>query len=535
MIRMTETETLRPSTETRVSGLDARTQTGTETGTGAGRIPTQTRTETETAPVPGPGPTQTPGTETQTQTGTRRGRRSKVIIFRSGPGPIGTKTGTKTGTGVRHWLADGGYLTALTIVVAVVASLGQKMFAVQEHFVRLIVIPGFDVDITPWLAVAAFDLSVAALLHGGIRAARMDQSPWPWWSGAAIVGGLSIYTNTQHPGAWITASASSALLIMWFLRMYGEYAALTRTRRAAAPPKLLTSTLLIVDRKLAYRAWVISTTKPLKAAVAYRRKLGEALTERDIAVLAARLYLQVQADMLYTEMNPHLVLDDNGKPSGKKVRFWQGDRKARAQLLADMTAGDAVDQYMGLPVIDRQGIKPGRVTYAPLEQTPTLGALPPAAPQATPGPQPTPQPTTAPQHQPEPQPQDGPKPQQKPANAPTSPASSNLPTFLTLEQIAAQISAGIDRLPTIDPSIDCECHQTKPCGRKLIDHFQRKGQYVVSVVNTFSDWATRVERIGKADITTATSKTGGGITNEMAGMFDHLRKLVQEQRAAAAA
>ncbi|MER5608299.1 hypothetical protein AB0F93_03580 [Micromonospora tulbaghiae] len=471
-------------------------------------------------------------------------------MFRPGPGPARTTgTGTKGRPRLTQRIADGGYISALTIVVAIVASLGQKMFAVQEKFTGLIVVPGSDVDITPWLAVAAFDLATAALLHGGIRAARMNQSPWPWWIGAAIIGGLSIYTNTQHTGAWITASASIALLIIWFLRMYGEYAELTRTRRANAAPKLLTSTLLIVDRQLAYRAWVISTTKPLPAAVEFRRNLGEKLTERDVAVLAARLYRDVHADTLYTEMNPHLRTDENGEPAGKRVRFWQRDRIARANLIADMTAGDAVDAYLGLPVINRQGIRPGRVTYAAPEPTPRMGVVP-RDEQPARDPEPAPQPDD-PKPQPEnpaagtapdPAPEDttngaddpDEKPKEQPGNAPVSPAGCNLATYRTLAQIVELADPASDPLPFIDPTIDCGCNRKKPCGRKLVDHVQRKGEYVVSIMNTFGDWGTRVERIGKAHVAAATDKSGSSITNEMAGLFDHLRKLAHEQRAHAA-
>ncbi len=275
--------------------------------------------------------------------------------------------------------------TWLTIVVAVVAALGQVQTARAKHFTNMIEIPWVDVDLTPWLAVAVFDLSVAALLYGGRAVIRQELSPWPFWTCAAGVAGISIYTNTQHPGAWITASASLVLFVTWFLTLYFEYQKwrLDQGHLADAAPRLLLSRLTIIDWRLAYRAWAIASTRSLPRGVAHRVALGEEETSvRDLAVLAGRLYLDVLADQMVVQLAP---------AGESKIRWWQRRARRAAVGRAVMTAADTVDHFLGLPVIERTGIRVGRISYA----TPDQQELPPPPPPRTP-PADAPKPATAP-------------------------------------------------------------------------------------------------------------------------------------------
>ncbi len=263
--------------------------------------------------------------------------------------------------------------TWLTVVVAVVAALGQVQTARAKHFTGMIEVPWLHFDLTPWLAVAVFDLSVAALLYGGRAVIRQELSPWPFWTCAAGVAGISIYTNTQHPGAWITASASLVLFVTWFLTLYFEYQKyrLDQGHLADAAPRLLLSKLTIIDWRLAYRAWAIASTRSLSRGVAHRISLGEEESSvRDLAVLAARLYLDVLADQMVVQLAP---------ASGTKIRWWQRRARRAAVGRAVMTAADTVDHFLGLPVIERTGIRVGRISYAAPDQQ----ELPPPPPTRT--------------------------------------------------------------------------------------------------------------------------------------------------------
>lgn len=282
----------------------------------------------------------------------------------------------------------------LTVVVAVVASLGQAQYARAHQFVSMIKIPEFPglwgytigpVDVTPWLAVAVFDLAVAALLYSGRAAIKMGLSPWPFWYAAMAVAGFSVYTNTQHAGGWVTAPASAVLFLIWFLTLYYEYLEDRKDKGnlADAVPNLLLSKLVIIDRRLALRAWVIASTRPLARGVAHRKTMGETVSPRDLAIQVARLYLDVYDDQVITQLR-------TGREERKdRVRVWQRRQRRAAFSRAVMTASDAVDHYLGLPVIERTGIKAARISYADaIEESPRVHQLarvyPPAPTQPTP-------------------------------------------------------------------------------------------------------------------------------------------------------
>jgi hypothetical protein len=517
--------------------------------------PDQTRTQTpdptrtQTRPDPSPGPDGGPGpdaAQTQTQTPDRTPT-PKVDTRPGGSGLDETQTQTpdagraaRSGTALRSWVGRGGYITALTVIVAIVAAIGQKLYAVDEKFVGQIGAFGFD--LTPWFAPFVFDLAVAALLHGGLNAARDRFSPWPWWTGAAVVAGLSVWTNTQHVGAQITASASAGLFLIWGLHLYNKYKKIVREREvedSAADKLVSTDVLFTVDKVLAQRAWLIARTKPLAAGLAYRHRLGEVqLTERDVAILAARIYNDVYADQLDVLMNPAPTTREDGTvvPGEGRVWWWQSARRRRALRLARMTAGDAVDFYLGLPVPERQGVRVARVTYAVQDDRPLLGAVtatPPAPPVAAAAAPAAPA-----------------LPAAQPATVSIVPASRRraIPASEPVVIVASGAPAGlaglnwlslaeIPGLPELNPAVMCQCHKdsAKWCGKTLVEHVQRRGRYVKMIVTTVDRWDTRPERIGKDLIKETCDLRSDGVLQELTWVFDQLRTIAQAQIAGQAA
>lgn len=551
MAPMTQTQTPRAETP----DPDPRPD---RTGPDYARTQTQTPIETQThiRPDRGSGPDATQ-TQTWTETRTRTpdpDRPGGAAIARhraAGPGPdSGTQTQTAAQTrtrtpervkAVRGWLGGGGYLTALTGVVGVVASLGQKEYAEQKaKFVHQIQL--FGVDLSPWFAPFVFDLAVAALLHGGLRAARGRHSPWPWWFCGGIVAGVSTFTNYQHAGGRITGTASIGLFLIWGLYLLNEYKTIVRERETAdsAADKLVsTDVLFTIDKPLAKRAWLIARTKPLAAGLAYRHRLGETqMTERDVAILAARIYNDVLADQLDVLMNPTAAAPAGDKKPAKPelpVRAWQRARRARAMRLATMTAGDAVDFYLGLPVPERHGVRVARVTYAEPDNTPLLGSVtaarvaasvPPAVP-AAPAVPAVPAPAS-----------------RRRITAAPAPAALPAPVDATVVVVTGQPAGNagknwmpleeIPGLPEIDPAIVCECHKdpAKRCGKTLVEHVQRRGVYVRQIVTTVEGWDTRPERIGKALVGETCDLTSAGVMMEVSWLFDHLRRVAMANRAA---
>lgn len=549
---------------------NARTQT-TRTGPGPGG-PDDTRTDTGPGPG-GPGPDGTQTTQTTQTAPTPDGSETAAGPGPGGPGPGDTRTAqTRTwtvdpraavtearvkATKARSWAARGGYISALTAIVAVIAALGQKQFATTENFVNQLKIGTYD--LTPWLAPAAFDLAVAALLHGGLRAGKDRLSPWPWWAAAAGVAGLSIYTNAQHAGAKITASASGVLFLIWGLYLFTEYKKIIRAREledSSADTLVSTDVLFDVDRELAQRAWLIARTKPLAAAVTFRHRLGETqLTERDVAMMAARLYLDIYNDQLWVLLNPVVTpAKEDGTPEKRRrIRRWHRALWKRAHWVADLTASDAVHAYLGMPVPERSGVKVARVTYAVQEDAPVLGAVrtparsiataaAPAAPELTAAPSATAELPASPPvrrrraiaappvDQAEPpardQLDDEPQPDLEPDDEPET------ITVIVPKGVAGQNWVPLEKipgLPEIDPELACECHSdpSKRCGRTLVEHVQRRGKQIVEIIAKVPDWAGREERIGKSLIRQHAGVGGSGAQIEIAAVFDQVRAIAQ--------
>lgn len=501
----------------------------------------------------------TPGPQTQTQTGpqtrTVGGRHARHHPDESGPDDTRTQTQTQTvqtrTRELRDWMGRGGYLTALTAIVAVVAAIGQKVYAEETaKFTHQIQVLGFD--LTPWFAPFVFDLAVAALLHGGIRAARDRFSPWPWWIGGAVVAGLSIYTNSQHDGAQITASASAGLFLIWGLYLHNQYIKIVRSREvedSASNEMVSTDVLFTIDRRLADRARLIARTKPMAAGLAYRHRMGEVqLNKRDLAIQAARLYIDIFADELYALLNPHRAARPaaaSAQPE-TKVRWYHRGRRNRAYRLARMTAEDTVDRYLGLPVPERRGVVVARVTYAAQDDTPLLGAvtataapaLPvasaaaPAAPALPAARTTTPAIGSAPHRRAdEPRVRSGHRLRDQTSGEPPIVVVTGQPSglagqhWMPLDQIPG--------LPQIDPSLVCHCHRepAKWCGRTLVEHVQRRGRYVHQIVTTVDNWDTRPEKIGKALVKETCDLTSAGVMMEVSWLFDQLRVIAQARLA----
>ncbi len=534
----------------------------------------------------GPGPDASPDS-TRTRTETRTPADADKIA--DGPGPDGpgpdnteTRTRTRTESGaeavresagiLRAWLANSGYFNVLTVVVAVVASLGQKEFAeTKAKFVKLIMIGSFD--LTPWLAPVVFDVSVAALLHGGLFWARKRHSPWPWWIAAAGVGGVSVFTNLSHVGWQIAAPASGGLFVIWFLRLYFQYQELRREREVeddTSDEFRKTDFLFEVAKPLAQTAWLIARTKPLAAGLAYRHRMGDTdLTKRDLAIMLARQYNTIYTDRLYRLTNPHLFAPAAAAPAGsdqdgatktkppRKVHWWNRRQLADARRRAAMTAEDQIDRALGLPIVERTGIIIEEVSYAETKHTTLLAQAPalshpavavqqqlPEAPAtgtalevaAPAGPDPVVR--TAP-----------PRPRRQAAPAP---ASRELVVDAT-EFIEVQAPDGmvyrIDRprgnggsnwrplneikgLESfyIDPTLKCRC-ETKPCGWTLLEHATRRGQQIEAVVNRNSMWAARPDPIGKPDVLAA-GIPGSGAQVTIMGIMNQMRTLPSAQSVA---
>ncbi|MGK5677560.1 hypothetical protein [Actinoplanes sp. URMC 104] len=366
----------------------------------------------------------------------------------------------------------GGFgLTILSGLVAVMASVGQVLFAKAQGAVEMLWLLGHD--ITPYFAPALFDLSVAVLLARGLRAAYKNRSPWPYWIAGFGVGGYSMFTNTQHEGALLFAGASGILMLIWFLNLYGDYVDLeiAAERRAAARPKLILSDLMLSAPRTAIRAQIIVSRKDLPRRVAELAAEGKPTSERALAIKMADLWLTLFDDRLMAEL----------AVAGRK----NGARK-QARRKAKLTAWREVDRRLGEELVDLTGIEIGEVTYA--------------------APKPQPAPVVV-----EPQPQ-AEKPKERPANAPVSPAAgkSELP---------------MDGLPVItDPALRAEADKDLKYLVRIITHPDfDKGR-----------WHSRKDDFSKADIETATGIVGSGTQYRLMVLVNKLRDLPLHDKTAAA-
>jgi hypothetical protein len=463
-----------PSPESRVSALVT------------AETPAETRTETPAKP-----------------NGRRRyqhGRRhAKVIVVkhkglrRPKSAAAAGKTDDPTPRSVRF--IAGPALGALTLIVAVMASVGQKMFAESEGAVGVI---GFRAkgepghfDFTPWFAPAVFDLSVAALLNLGMSAAYRNRSPWPYWIVAFSLGGFSIFTNTQHPGAIVFAGASAVLMVVWFLKLYGRYVELeiAARRRAGARPQLVLSGLMLAAPRTAVRAQIIATRKPLSPRVAELVAAGRDTNERDLAIRMSDLWLTIFDDRRATEYNE------------AKLKLWNRGKRRAARRKAALTAWREVDRRLGLDVVELSGIELGEITYVAPAPEPAAVVAPPAVVAPT-------RPATPPARR---TPRDGTDLMNRTVEmkvhqvAPTSPAPGK-PTV------------SIDTVPGIPPVHD----------QDLRERVIKDLHHVVTIINhpDYKDvWHSRAEKIEKPDIKAATGMPGSGVQQRLMTLMNDLRAL----------
>lgn len=435
---------------------------------------------------------------------------------------------------------------ALTVVVSIMASVGQIQFAKENGAVGMI--EAFGRDITPWFAPAVFDFSVAGLFAFGMFVAvRYKASPWlPWIAGTAI-GCVSIYTNTQHKGALFFATSSAVLLVSWMVRLIVKYRHLPHvkaqraaaqakraSRRATAKPRLLTSSLIFASRPTAFRAWVIARRRPIAACAASMNENGQDVTERDLVIRVAELFISVYADRTVFE------LEQLGDPpqDDKEMKTWEAKRE-QALNRAELVAWDAVDNALGIPVIDRMGIKVNPLTYVEPVAPPAPRALKvasaaaPAAPAITAAPAPAA--VTAPASRP------GIAAAPAPAPAPdviqTRPAAPRVVLMPGQPAGMAGVNwlplAELPGLPVIDPSAPCRCKPAPKngCGNTLLDHVQRRGKQILPIITQVPDWDRRTNRIGK-DVVKEVCDAGSSTQMEVSWLFDQLRALALEQREA---
>ncbi len=401
----------------------------------------------------------------------------------------------------------------LTIAVSIMASVGQIQFAKENGAVGIINVFGWDV--TPLGGPAVFDLSVAGLYAFGMYVAvRHKASPWLPWAAGTVIGAFSVYTNTQHEGALFFASASAVLLVTWLVRMVIKWQHLphVKARRSTAKPRLLTSSLVFASRATAMRAWTISRRRPIATCAArLSKKNNEEISERDLVIRAAELFNTVYADRATAEVTE--LREPPTKEMGKAAQHaWKRDREL-ALKRAEIVAWDAVDALLGLPVIERQGIRVNQVTYR------------------EPEPEPEPEPRRRKQLAPDPA-GDRRVPGSKPPRQPVPEAARPDDEVIVIRPGGNKGRnwvplAAIPHMPKIDEAIRCECGPDAAgrCGESLRDHVQRRGEQIRDFVLAVPGWAERPDRISKPDV--APLGLGSGATMDVVWLMNQLRSVAR--------
>ena len=270
-----------------------------------------------------------------------------------------------------HRFAAGWPQIVLAVVVASIAAAGQSLFA-RESGAAGVLPEIFGIDPIVVAAPAVLDLSVLALYGRGMYVAVVHKaSPWLCWAAGTGIGLFSVYTNTRHEkGALFFAGSSAVLLVVALVGMITKYRGLphVQERRETAAPRLLTSSLALVNRKLAQRAFIITRCRPVASIVAERRAAGQRTTERDLVIRVAGLWLDIFTDRAVAETTVEKI----GAEPGGRTLFRDKNRAARrewrakydrALRLAELTAWDAVDRELGLPVPEREGFRVSRISY----------------------------------------------------------------------------------------------------------------------------------------------------------------------------
>ncbi len=495
-----ETPGPRPESRPRVSGtltLIDETLAGTRPETPAAGPETPAETP---APAESPSPESRVSAQVTAETpaGTpAHPARPAKVIRRTVARPVKSRPGSRkagdpgTGTAVViprsiRWAA-GPALGVLTLLVGVMAGVGQMLFAVAQGAVNIIKV--HSVDLTPWFAPFVFDAAMVALFALGMSAVYRRRSPWLCWHSAFAIGAFSIFTNTQHEGALFFAGASVVLMIVWFCKLHGQYVdvLIAQNRRSDARSGL---PLWLTAPRTWLRSEIITSrkAKPIASAAQKMLAAGEETSERDLAILLADRWLIIRDDVYAVET--------------KNVSVWNRVARRTARRKAKLTAWREIDQRLGLPVVELDGIELAEVRYA---------APPPPAPVAEVT---TPAPAAAPQQQPA-----APRPPRDgtdlikrtvrfTATAPQSPAPG-------------KVAIDIDKVPGL-PRIPAD-------NTDLRERVIKDIGYIVTIIN-HSDydkgrWHSREEKIQQPDIKTATGMTGKGVQQRLMTLMNDLRAL----------
>src|SRR5258705_4985906 len=125
---------------------------------------------------------------------------------------------------------------SLAAVATVLAASGQVEFA---HCAGI-------TDLRAFAVPAVLELVAVAFLLTGYRRARRCDSATGLWLLAAAVGGFAVYTNVVHTGGrsgLVFGAASAITLVLWFVKLPGDYRQVPRPARPATPAPPQTGSL----------------------------------------------------------------------------------------------------------------------------------------------------------------------------------------------------------------------------------------------------------------------------------------------------
>lgn len=464
-------------------------------GNGSGRVNGQTRPPT---------PTSAPGHSDKIGTG-----RPVGSDHHQTPTPDQTPDpGTEENKAGLDWIAVGMWSVIILLNVLALALASSGQIDGTWHWAGL-----SSDDARKWLLPAITEVGYIGFLFLGADALRREQSPFIWWACAGGVAAAAVFMNSVHgdPGfeveqGLIFGVASAVSLAMTFAKFLIDYRSYRRAQGHTSG--------------LRPRAVTFGSIRFLRTAV--RASLIIARCER----VKTKEHAYEFADMW------RWIYQDTKVKHGRRT--------------AKRAAWIAIYRELGQRVPDLNNILVPQVTFRatpPPEPLPepepptrvpsTLGAPRPPRPATTPRLRrtATPEPPVDPVVADAPVIEDG---------RPPGTAGVN---WMALDRIAAAIAADedgkpwpvpIDRLPSGLAEVICECRAdpAKRCGRTVLHHIQRRGQQVVPLMWAVPNWATREKRIGIAEVMTVCGISGKEQRIEITGLFDHLRKLAQEQDAA---
>jgi len=376
-------------------------------------------------------------------------------------------------------------------------------------------------DSRKWLLPGITEVGYIGFLLLGADALRREQSPFIWWACAGGVASAAVFMNSVHGDhghkvqqGLIFGVASAVSLAMTFAKFLIDYRSYRRKKGHTSG--------------LRPRAITVGSLRFLRTAV--RASLIVARCER--VKTKERAY----------------ELADMWRWIYQDTKVKHGSRTAKR------AAWIAIYRELGQRVPDLNNILVPQVTFraqpppqpepaiaAPVHVPSTVGAEPPPPPRSR-------RPAAA-------QPAVPAEPGIIGDDSPTvvlergRPAGTAGVNWMPLDVIVAEISKpirdgvgtdldlAVDMLPTGLDETTCECRAdvTKRCGKSVLHHVQRRGQQLVPIMRAVPDWAIREKRISNAEVLNICKMRGKEQQIEITGLFDHLRKMAQEQAAARSA